>query len=52
MVGKTLQDYLNEDPSLTEKVTLEEIENPKSGFDDSEVESVFYTYKQVLENSR
>ena len=48
---KGLQDYLNEDPSLTEKITYEEfINNQKpTGKKDDGLEEAYNTYLKDLE---
>ncbi len=48
---KGLQDFLNEDPSLTEKITYEEFENGQKAInmkDDGIVEA-YDAYRRVLE---
>ena len=50
--SKELEKYLNADPSLTEKIMPEEFEESvKTGIDDSNIEPVYYTYKQVREKT-
>ena len=49
---KGLQDYLNDDPSLTEKITYEEFINSQktTGIKDDGVEEAYNSYLKVLEN--
>lgn len=46
---KGLAEILKEDRSLLRKVSLEEIENTKAGFDDSTIEKAYADYLKVKE---
>ena len=49
---KGFQDYLNDDPSLTEKITYEEFMNKKATPKDNEeisIEDAYDSYCRVLE---
>ena len=46
---KNLANILKEDSSLLRKVSLEEIENTKAGFDDSAIEKAYADYLKVKE---
>lgn len=47
---KGLQDYLNDDPSLKEKLTYEEfMSRQKQGFDDSGIEEAYEVYRKFME---
>lgn len=52
MKSKGLKEYLEDDPSLTQKITYEEFQNSIiscADLDDG-VEDAYKTYKQVIEN--
>lgn len=46
---KSFSDILQDDSSLLRKVNIEEIENPKVGFDDSAIEKAYGDYLKVKE---
>ncbi len=48
---KGLQDFLNEDPSLTEKITYEEFENGQKAINmkDDGIAEAYDAYRRVLE---
>lgn len=41
-------DFLKDDPTLTEKMTIDQLEGIKSGVDDSSLEEAYEGYKRVL----
>ena len=44
---KTLNDFLSEDSSLTQKITHKNLEKVKKGFDDSSLKEAHEAYKKV-----
>lgn len=49
---KSIQDFLDEDPSLTEKITYEEFIEKKAASKDNEeisIEEAYDSYRRVLE---
>lgn len=51
---KSLQDYLDEDPSLREKITYEEFQRRQncSGQIDDDIEEAYNAYLRILESEQ
>lgn len=49
---KGIKDFIQEDESLTSKITYEEFLRVESGFDDSGIDEAYKAYKKVIEKSK